>query len=125
MRFQFEITYLPKLPNQIRGLHWGERVREFKIIERMIRDYIFLNKIELPAVPLKKAVITLTRFSARECDADNAYGAAKIPIDVLKRIGIIVDDKPSVIGTPVIAWHPAKRNQGKTVILVEEIAEGS
>lgn len=113
----FEIAGLPKLTNQLAGRHWraknGEALKWFgKIMVATGR-----NK---PDKPLKKATLVLTRYSSMEPDTDGLCGGFKHVIDALVKSGILENDKPSNIGSPVYLWEKTKQGAGKIRVRVEE-----
>lgn len=77
-----------------------------------------------PSQPLDRARVTIVRRSTREPDFDGLVHGGKFLLDGLVLAGVIVDDKPSVIGQPVYRWEPAKRGQGGVQIVVESVDSG-
>lgn len=71
------------------------------------------------AFPFLRATVTLTRLSTREPDADNLMSSWKHVLDGLVEAGVIINDKPSTIGSPISLWKYAKRKDGKIKIKVE------
>jgi len=118
--FYLEIQDIPKLPNNS-GRRWQFRWAH----QKKWRDLIvaLVRPEDKPEEPLTKATLTLTRCSstAREPDHDNMMASYKGLIDGLWRSGIIADDNPGVIGTPIIKWVKCKRALKKTIIEVEEL----
>lgn len=55
------------------------------------------NCLPVPRDAFQRARITITRFSPRMLDADNATGGAKHIVDGLRACGIIIDDTPEHI----------------------------
>lgn len=74
-----------------------------------------------PKEPLKKAKVTLSRFSTREPDFDGLVCSFKPILDGLTNSKIIIDDKMSVIGQPTYKWEKIGKGKGKIHILVEEL----
>jgi Holliday junction resolvase RusA-like endonuclease len=116
---EFEIPGLPKLINaQSRG-HWAVGWREAKKWKFAVRMFARPNR---PEIPLKRARITLTRFSCSKSgpDVDNLAGSWKHVQDGLKDAGIIEDDSPAHIEA-IYEWRPCGRGQGRIRVKIEEI----
>ena len=73
-----------------------------------------------PAQPLLRARVRFERHSTTEPDVTNLCASFKAVEDGLVRIGVIVDDKPSVIGSPDFRWFKAKRGEGHIRVQVWE-----
>lgn len=73
-----------------------------------------------PPTPLEKARVWFTRHSSSEPDFTNLVQGFKHIEDALVQGGIIIDDKPSVIGSPSFAWRKAKPKHGFVTVRVEE-----
>lgn len=120
---EFEIKGLPKLPNQTLYRHW--RVKQQEALKWKVLVVNAVNCVNLEqkrtAQPFSMAKVTLTRLSSKEPDADNLMSSWKHCIDGLVLAGVIVNDKPSVIGTPVSRWEFAKRKDARVRIRVEEV----
>lgn len=54
-------------------------------------------------------------------DPDNLYSTMKIPLDSLKKAGIIVDDKIEIIGHPTFEQIPAAGGRVRTVITITDL----
>jgi hypothetical protein len=108
---------LPLSTNQLHGKHWSARAKE---------KTHWLNYIGLivgnrkPPEPLKKAHVTYIRHSSKEMDFDNLFGSLKVPLDCLKALKIILDDRPSVIGMPEVRQVPAAQKNGYIELIIEE-----
>lgn len=113
----FEISGLPSTANA--RMHWAVKAKETKLWKRLVFEQCVLHRVT--NLGLKKAVLVLGRYSTRETDFDNLAGSFKAVIDGLVVAGVIVDDKPSVIGSPTFIWHKAKHKSGK--ITVEVLVE--
>lgn len=112
-----EILDLPKTRNQLQRKHWTVQHKEAKKWKMLVGLGIGPNK---PPAPLTKANITLTRFGSREPDFDGLTSSFKAILDGLTEHGIILDDKPSIIGSPTYNFVKAKRKDGKIRIEVTE-----
>jgi len=75
---------------------------------------------EEPHTPLLKAKLHLIRHSSREGDFDGLVSCFKHCIDALVLSGIIVDDKPAVIGQPLYEWKRGQRTKGYIEIIVTD-----
>jgi hypothetical protein len=114
---EIEIPVLPKMLNGFLRMHFFARKRENERWRMLIAQY-FLEK---PKRPLKRASITLTRYSSRTGDFDGIVASFKPTIDALVRNGILADDSMAVLGKWDVRWHFASPKQGKIKIIVEEI----
>lgn len=103
-------------------MHWAKYKKLREQWEMIVLAHVMGQRV-MPVPSLARARITLTRRSSVEPDADNLRFSWKPVLDALKRCGIILDDKPAVIGTPVCIWEKAKPKQGSITVLVEEINE--
>ncbi len=119
MRFNLdvEIEGLPEPVNKILWTHWTVKKKHTDMWKKKVFVAIGQNK---PVTPLKKAKLTLTRYSSRESDFDGLVGSFKPITDALISCGVIEDDKPSVIGRPEYVWEKVKPKEGKIRIQVEE-----
>jgi hypothetical protein len=116
--FEFEIPELPKPINRQMSMHWtakGEYVRSW---HAQVAAHIGKNK---PAAPLKKARLTLIRFSSTEPDFDGLVSSFKPVLDGLIKCGVLEDDKPSNIGKSSYEWEYAKAKQGKIKVKIEGV----
>lgn len=114
----FDLQGLPMTLNQLLAAPLRARMRHKRLWKR---DVFLITFNQRPPVPLKKAHITLTRHSSKECDDDNLRASFKPILDGLKQAKIIEDDKPSVIGSPVCQWRKTPAKQGRITVIVEEI----
>ncbi len=75
---------------------------------------------KLPQEPLKRASLTLVRYSSIEPDFDGLVSSFKAILDALKG-RVIEDDRPSCIGSPICKWEKTAPKQGRVKVIVEEI----
>ncbi len=115
---EFEIVGLPKSPNNLLGRHW--RAKAGHAQQWMGKVLIAVNRNK-PVEPLKKATLTLTRFSSSEPDHDGLCGSFKAVIDALVKVKVLENDKPSNIGSPTYLWEKTKQGAGKIRVKVEEV----
>jgi len=122
-KFSFEIQGLPSTTNSSGRKHWAVKVKEVRLWHAKVM--MELAKLRVGVYgdfqPLHKAKITFTRFSARECDFDGLVSSFKSVSDALVKGGVIVDDRPSVVGYPTYRWEYASRNEGKIKVEVEKV----
>jgi hypothetical protein len=117
---EFEINDLPKTINALGRAHWAVKVREVKKWKHLIMLYALRTKNDFqPFSPLKKAKLTLTRFSSVEPDFDGLVSSFKVVIDGLIYAQVIEDDKQSNIGQPTYLHVKSKRKEGKIKVRVE------
>jgi Holliday junction resolvase RusA-like endonuclease len=74
-----------------------------------------------PPAPLKRAKLTLVRYSSVSPDFDGLVSSWKAPIDGLIHAGVIEDDSMEHIGVPAFHWEKAPPKRGKIFIGVEEM----
>lgn len=113
---EFELKGLTRMTNAL-NVHW--RVRHSHTTRWKNLTIMAAREKGVPEEPLTKATLTLTRFSAKEPDFDGLVSSFKAVVDGLRDAGVILDDKPSVVGNPSYAWVYAKPNHGKIKIKVE------
>lgn len=113
---RFTLEGLPKTTNAGGRAHWAVKVREANTWKRAV---FFVTAGKLPDAPLEKAKITLTRFSSSEPDFDGLVSSFKHVMDGLVEAGIIINDKPSVIGQPIYRWEKAPKKMGRIQVDVE------
>ena len=114
---EFDINDLPKMVNVIGRRHWRVKHREAKLWKNLVHGHC--RAIGIEDLGLKKAMLTFTRHSSVEPDADNLVSGFKHVQDGLVQAGVIVDDKPSIIGTPKYLWSFAPVERGKITIKIE------
>ena len=116
----FELDGLPKSQTNNYG-HWAIRHKSKKEWEARVFNAVRGN---LPSKPLVRARLRFTRCSAAQPDFDNLVASFKPIMDGLITAGIIEDDKPSVIGSPVYLHELARPKQGKVRVVVESVEDG-
>ena len=73
-----------------------------------------------PSQPLKKAKLTLTRYSSVCPDSDGLVSGFKRIVDGLVEAGILENDKFVNIGMPDYRWEKALPKNGRVTVTVEE-----
>lgn len=116
---KFEIKGLPHSTNSIGRKHWGAKANEARRWRRIVHETILFEGHQRPKTPLKRAELTLTRFSSVCGDADGIASSFKHVIDGLVDAGIIENDRIKNIGFPKYDWQFAKKGQGKISIHVK------
>lgn len=114
---ELEILGLPKMTNTIGHKHWRARHAEARKWKSLVVEACLLKRIQ--GLKLNQAQITFTRYSSKEPDFDGLASGFKHCLDGLKVAEVIIDDKPSVIGSPRYFWIQAPQRQGKIQIKVE------
>ncbi len=117
-RITFEIDTLPQLQNARSKTSFWNYHREAKNWVNWVALAIIGH---LPDKPLNRANVTLTRCSSIEPDCDGLFSGMKAPLDALVKVGIIKDDRPSVINFQA-KWEKAPKNKGKIRFEIQEIA---
>lgn len=113
---EFSIKYLPKTINAIGRSHWTVKSNEAKRCKDMVWEQC--ARIGIVGERLQKATLEFTRHSFKEPDFDGLVSSFKHIIDGLTVAGVIEDDKPSVIGSPVFKWEWAPKMSGYISIKV-------
>ena len=113
---EFNIYALPQTINAIGRKHWGLKVKEAKRWKRLVGEQCIFKNIH--GLGLKTARLELTRRSSKEPDFDNLASSFKHVIDALVESYVIVDDKPSVISSPVFIWEKAKMKEGSITVRI-------
>jgi hypothetical protein len=99
------------------GAHWAKKVGLRRRWHWLVRAACLNGKVyEKPKYA--KATVTIERYGPRLLDADNARGGAKMLCDQLVRQGLLLDDKPAVIGEPIIRQIVSKTER-KTIVRIE------
>lgn len=115
---ELEIKALPKTPNQLLGAHWRTRSSHAKKWLFLVQQAFMIKGLQWK-LGLESAQLTLTRCSSMQCDADNLRSSFKSVVDALVKLGTIVDDNPTVIGTPVVLWEKARPRAGFIKVKIE------
>lgn len=116
----FTIPMLPDSQAAAAKGNWRGRRAVKKRWQQHVRA-IVLGDHYVPEKPLQRATVRCERHSSVEPDRDNLASSFKNIIDGLVLVGVIEDDKPSVIGSPDFVWIKAKRGEGHVRIQVREI----
>ncbi len=116
---EFVIEDLPLMINSIGRKHWSLKYKESVKWRRFINEQC--NIANICGLNLEKAILTLTRHSSKEPDFDNLVTGWKVVIDALVKCGVLLDDKPSVIGESKFLWvyRPTKQG-GRVTIRIEK-----
>lgn len=119
--FMLEII-LPGLPRMTnpsgRSGHWRVIKNERDSWIKSVKSVIGTHK---PPAPLKRAFLTLVRYSSTSPDPDGLVSGFKAIVDGLVRCGVLADDKFTNIGMPVYLWEKVPRGEGRVRIVVHEI----
>ncbi len=121
-KLSIEILGLPKTVNQLGRSHWAVKIKHNKQWEALIYAAVHSEGQGLPYMPLKKAMVILTRISAKEPDFDNLVNSFKCCLDSLIKRGVLENDNSKVIGHPTYVWEKCKKGEGK--IRIEVIGDG-
>ena len=98
------------------GQHWSYQHKLRKRWHWLVKAALLHAKVyEQPKYP--KANLTIERYGQRILDADNCRAGMKALTDQLVRQGLLLDDRPAVIGEPVIRQFVAKLH--RTVVTIE------
>src|SRR4051794_34921382 len=107
---RFNIDYLPKPVNAVGRKHWTVKRREIEDIRGFVHQAV---KCSLPARPLKRVNLGLTRHSSFEPDPDGLVSSFKAVIDSLVCEGVIENDRSQNFegGMPKYSWKKAPRGK--------------
>jgi Holliday junction resolvase RusA-like endonuclease len=127
MKLTLTIQALPKLPNRLLGAHWRTRSNEAKRWKRLVGDALIqagltsvaMHWLAEQKLPLKKARITFTRMSPRQCDADGLCGSFKHVLDALVHHGVIENDTPQHVTCTYLWQKVPKAKQGIQIEMEE------
>lgn len=114
----FQITGLPQRTNEASKNSFMLLHLQRKRWKMTTVNLIYLLK---PPRPLKKAKLTLTRFSSKRPDYDGLVSSFKPIVDGLVEAKILEDDNHDVIGIPKYDWQPAPLREGKIWVEVWEV----
>src|SRR5690606_297616 len=92
---------------------------------RQMRDkWVWLIRSEARGARFGKCAIRITRYNTGGgMDPDNLVSTAKLPLDALRRAGVITDDDPlSVVSLEVRQEQVRKVADRRTVIEIREAA---
>lgn len=88
-----DIQDVPPGLNVLLRMNWYRRHAEGKKWQKLVWIARCQALIGKPA-PICKAQVVMTRTSPKLLDQDNLYGSAKLVLDAMKRLDLIVDDSP-------------------------------
>lgn len=115
---EFDMIGCPELINAIGRKSWHVKAREAKLWNTKTSDKCHILKIA--GLGLSKVTLTFTRHSMKQPDHDNLAISFKHVQDGLVKAGVIVDDKPIIIGTPTYLWlFRERRLGGMTTVKIE------
>lgn len=117
-KFEFKLSFLPKLPNQLLMSHWRIKQKEIKLAHQMVYGATFKKR---PLAPLERVKLSYVRVSAREPDRDNLIFSFKHIQDGLVKAKILADDKPSVVLDSHYSWKKGPQKTGHCLITIEEL----
>ena len=118
---EFELPGLPKTVNQVGRKSWQVKAKEAK--KWKFASAAHCIALGAQGKRLEKAHLELTRYSSRETDVDNMVSSWKHVIDGLVLAEVIIDDKPSVIGSPIFNWVKVPRKDVRIQIKVFEVSD--
>ena len=117
-RLTFELDGLPPLLSQQRAMHW-RRVKRISDQWRQMVGFKLAGK--MPTLPLERASVRYTRYSAAEPDWDNLAASWKPIQDTLVKSGLLKDDNPRVIINVESNWEKIAPREGKIRVEVTEL----
>lgn len=116
MIYEIEIHDLPKLPNATMYKHWRTKHQEAVKWKKMVMDACLYAKIT--KLRLTSAALSYERHSSRQPDFDSLTMSFKHVQDGLVEAGVLIDDKPSVIGQPSYKWIKEKQKNAKIKVRI-------
>ena len=118
-RLALSLPFLPPMNRAATGRHRMVQHREAKAVK--LATKLELAKHALPAAPLARAALLVTRHSASMADRLNIAQAAKPVVDAIVQAGVLADDSPAVLASERYEWQRAPRGQGRLEVIVEEV----
>ncbi len=106
------------MTNSSNRVHWRARAKEANKWKRFVWSKCWHLA---PKEPLKKAKVTLTRYSSKAPDFDGLVSSFKHCLDSLVESKILENDTFENIGQPTYNWFEARPCYGYIKIEVEEI----
>lgn len=107
----------PSLNAVWNGAHWARKVKTRNRWHWLVRAGLSNARFfERPQFP--RARVTIERYGPRVLDADNCRAGTKFLMDGLVKHGVLLDDKPAVIGEPQIHQIVSKTER-KTIVRIE------
>lgn len=127
MNLSFEIQGLPFLPNRNAKNSWQKHWKLSKLWKAKTQDAIWgsLKPGQAACFPFTKPNITLTRCSSAEPDYDGLVASFKHVMDGLISAGVIIDDKPSMLGVVKYEWSRVPPTRGCVKVEVECVEKTS
>lgn len=117
-RIKIELAGLPRMANSSgRSSHWRALHQEAKKWQQTV---VFKVGIFKPAIPLKRARLTLIRFSSMEPDYDGLVRGFKSIIDGFILAKVLENDRLSNTGAWNCHWERCPKDQGKIIAIVED-----
>jgi len=101
-----------------RKMHWAVLAKENRHWKAMVNLMVCGHR---PKAPLKRARLTLTRFSSVSPDSDGLVSGFKRIIDGLVASGVLENDRYENIGMPQYLWQKEAPGRGRVHIKIEEI----
>lgn len=102
--------------NETQRMHWAKRAK----IADTWGLAIALQTRTMPRATGKRR-LTIERRGTRMLDKDNAYGGSKQIVDIIKRLGLIIDDDAANVELEVTQTKLAKGERPHTLFTLEEI----
>ena len=120
---EFELPGLP--PLQVAGSgggHWRTRHAVAKRWKSAVRRAVLADG-RVPEKPLDRVEMLCERHSTREPDYDNLVASFKPIRDGLVEMGLLIDDKPTILVKCEHRWVKASRGAGKVRILLRAASD--
>jgi Holliday junction resolvase RusA-like endonuclease len=114
----FTINVLPITLNKALRGSWKKWHGNFDVIQKIIHLKTIKTR---PKVPIQKAHITLTRYSAGTLDRDNMFFTFKPVIDGLVNAGVIIDDGFNQVKELTPIQIKSKRKEARIEVHVQEL----
>lgn len=114
----FTINVLPITLNEALSKSWRKRHTSFELIHNLVH---LKSRDKKPLEPIKKAHISLTRYSSGTLDRDNMFFTFKPVIDGLVMAGVIIDDGFDQVKELTPIQIKSKRKEARIEVLVQEL----
>lgn len=119
LRLEFVIHNVPMSLNEALRSHWSKNSKESKAIHA---EMAYFLKRHIPKTPIKKAKVTLWRYSSGRLDRDNKFFTCKYILDNLVKLKVLENDtEESVVHIEVNQMKIKKGEPKRIVCLLEEV----
>lgn len=117
---EFIIYDLPEMTNTLARRHWRVQLKHKDKWHTLVTKEVFYAQRKIPVSPIKRAKLTLCRYSAKCPDFDGLVSSFKNIIDSLIKLKVLENDSMEHIGQSSYEWFKAAPRKGHIRVRVEE-----